>query len=311
MMNRAAPVVALILVILGGSAVPAQAQVLETVGIRALGMGSAFVAVADDSAATWWNPAGLADGPFLDMAIARTSLNLAGEDRPGSDVATGFTLGTPPVGFSYYRLRITQIQAPGSTVPDEARREEGRAGTRDSLDVSQFGATLIQTLMPGIHAATTLKYVRGTAPLDGGTVSRFDLDAGLLAVAGPFRFGVVGRNLREPAFDGVRLPRQVRLGAAFDAEAIGGAPLIVSLDADARAYESGAGERRAVAAGVERWFRMRRIGVRGGVRVNTVGAREGTATAGASWLLRPGVYADGYLAGGDERGWGAAARISF
>ena len=29
------------------------------VGARARGMGGAFVAVADDASATWWNPAGL------------------------------------------------------------------------------------------------------------------------------------------------------------------------------------------------------------------------------------------------------------
>ena len=37
--------------------VPASAQIVESVGHRALGMGGAFVAVADDSTATWWNPA--------------------------------------------------------------------------------------------------------------------------------------------------------------------------------------------------------------------------------------------------------------
>ena len=38
---------------------PVHAQVFETFGVRALGMGGAFVAVADDATATYWNPAGL------------------------------------------------------------------------------------------------------------------------------------------------------------------------------------------------------------------------------------------------------------
>ena len=46
----------------------AGAQAIETVGERAMGMGGAFVAVADDSSATWWNPAAPAAGPFLDLA---------------------------------------------------------------------------------------------------------------------------------------------------------------------------------------------------------------------------------------------------
>jgi hypothetical protein len=52
-------------------AVPARAQIVESVGSRALGMGGAFVAVASDSSATWWNPAGLAAGQFVDLAIGR------------------------------------------------------------------------------------------------------------------------------------------------------------------------------------------------------------------------------------------------
>ena len=47
------------------------AQIVESVGNRALGMGGAFVAVASDSSATWWNPAGLATGPFSDVSIGR------------------------------------------------------------------------------------------------------------------------------------------------------------------------------------------------------------------------------------------------
>ncbi|PWT84196.1 MAG: hypothetical protein C5B57_05305, partial [Blastocatellia bacterium] len=43
----------------------ARAQVYETAGIRAQGLGGAFVAVADDATATWWNPAGLASGAFF------------------------------------------------------------------------------------------------------------------------------------------------------------------------------------------------------------------------------------------------------
>ena len=46
-----------------GLPVVASAQFIEAVGVRALGMGGAFVAVANDSSATWWNPAGLQPVP--------------------------------------------------------------------------------------------------------------------------------------------------------------------------------------------------------------------------------------------------------
>ena len=50
---------------------PARAQIYETVGTRAQGMGGAFVAVADDATATWWNPAGLATGAYFSTVIER------------------------------------------------------------------------------------------------------------------------------------------------------------------------------------------------------------------------------------------------
>ena len=48
----------------------------EIVGTRAQGMAGAFVAVADDATATWWNPAGIATGALLGVSMEHT-------DRPG------------------------------------------------------------------------------------------------------------------------------------------------------------------------------------------------------------------------------------
>jgi hypothetical protein len=283
---------AFLLVVSGGClGSQAAAQTVESVGSRALGMGGAFVAVANDSSATWWNPAGLAAGPFLDVAIARTS-------QPGWTVA----LATPPFGVSYYRLRITDIGGGDPTAADPARREDRRVG------VGQFGATILHTLVTGIHAGTTLKYVHG----DGDR--SFDLDAGVLAVVGAIRVGGLVRNVREPALGEIRLPRQLRLGAAYDGEAIGAPPLVVSLDADVRRYETAAGERRVVAAGVEHWLRPRRFAIRAGARVNTAGERGGSVTAGASVSPRAGMFIDAHVAAGGDTGadgWGLAARVYF
>ena len=312
------------------------AQIVETTGSRALGMGGAFVAVADDSSATWWNPAGLADGPFLDMALSRAVTQVVTPEG-WRDRGVGFALGTPPVGFAYYRLRFTQIHAADHTAQPRADREDRRAETADSLDVAQFGATFIQTLIPGVHAATTVKYLRGTARHDtpgavvpaldpddrldradeirgGDAEGRFDLDIGVLAVTGPLRLGAVARNLRQVEFGDVRLPRQIRVGAAFDADALRQLPLTVSLDADVRAYDTGHGKRRVVAVGAERWFRARQVGIRGGARINIVGAQERAVTAGVSVSPRPGLYVDAHAVGGGatgERGWGVAGRVSF
>src|SRR5262245_46424075 len=93
---------------------PAAAQMWELVGTRAQGMGGAFVAVADDATATWWNPAGLATGATLslvwDMADNLAPTNPRPEGPASLGDTMGFALTTPALGLSYYRLRISDIQ---------------------------------------------------------------------------------------------------------------------------------------------------------------------------------------------------------
>ncbi len=323
---------------------PASAQTMETVGERAQGMGGAFVAVADDSSATWWNPAALATGPFVDLALgwSRVQFRRDGEPR-GRLRAGGVSLVTPPLGLSYYRFSITDIQPIGATVAPSAGRQDERVVVR-SLRLHDVGVTLLHTVLPGVHVGTTLKLLRGRvehtssdslltphALLDlgddaggGRAQGQFDADIGLLAVAGPFRVGGVVRNVRAAEFadaaratgDGIRLPRQARVGVAFDAaqRRTAGAPWVVSADVDVVRYATGTGDRRVMAAGAERWLFGERIGIRGGGRFNQVGNKERSATAGVSAAVRSGLLVEAHVVGGgsdDERGWGVAARMSF
>src|SRR5687768_972860 len=62
-MRRELIVTSAFLFFIGVMTAQASAQTsFEVVGSRALGMGGAFVAVANDSSAVFWNPAGLASG---------------------------------------------------------------------------------------------------------------------------------------------------------------------------------------------------------------------------------------------------------
>jgi hypothetical protein len=317
----------------------APAQVVETVGSRALGMGGAFVAVATDSSATWWNPAGLAAGPFLDLALARAVTETTGNLPANRESARWFALGTPPIGVSYYRLKITEVQPVTSTVTESGNREDRRAGVPvQSVAASQLGVTLVHTLIPGFHAGATLKYVRATVrasredgllpsrdlldrgdELEGGeTQSAFDADIGLLGVAGALRAGLLVRNAREAEFEheagAIRMERQIRAGFAYDPANIGGQPLVVALDVDLRTTDDVSGERRNIAVGGERWLWNQRVGIRAGGRFNTAGTKQRAATAGVSVAVRSGLFLDGHLVRGgteDDRGWGLAARVSF
>ena len=314
---------------------PASAQVVEAVGSRALGMGGAFVAVASDSSAAWWNPAGLAAGPVFDMALARSRVDREAGLPAWRQRTSSLALGTPVIGVSYYRFRITDIRPSDPTAGvDAGRQEEGAGVPVRSLSASQFGVTLVQTVIPGVHAGATLKYVRGTvsssreegraspaALLDRGEAldaseaeKRFDVDLGVLATAGVIRVGMRLRNALEPTIGAARLERQARVGVAFDPESATGVPLTVAFDADLGTDTVASEPRRMVSLGAEQWLLNRRLGVRAGARMNTVGARERSATAGASVAVRGGLYLEGHVVRGgsdDERGWGVAARVSF
>src|SRR6476620_6479513 len=88
----------------------AYAQRVDDVGVRAQGMAGAFTAVADDSTATWWNPAGMAGGPFLSSA-----LEYGRPKVPDGAKIQGFSMTFPSLGVSYYRLPISQMRLPATT----------------------------------------------------------------------------------------------------------------------------------------------------------------------------------------------------
>ncbi len=314
----------------------ADAQIVEAVGERALGMGGAFVAVANDSSATWWNPGALAAGPFIDVSIVRTMDEQRDALPARRERVSGFALTTPPFGFSFYRLRLAGVPA-ASAVSGQAGRLEGQPTLPlRAWSASQVGATLVQTIAPGTHVGATVKYIRGTfrsgsdaadlgpstlldraGDLGGGsTEGQFDVDLGALATAGPVRLGALVRNVRGARFaDGAfELPRQARVGVAIAAEQSGGIPLTLSLDADVRAYRTEAGERRVIALGAEQWLAGKRLALRGGARFNREGERGRALTGGGSVSLRTGTFLDAHIVRGgspDERGWGVAARVSF
>jgi hypothetical protein len=323
----------------------AQAQAVEAVGGRALGMGGAFVAVADDSSASWWNPAGLAVGPFVDVTVGKAIV--AAEERlPGwRSRPTWFAVGTPPLAVSVYRFRITDIRASDTKGQPADGRQDTRVGVSSrSLSVTQVGVSVVRTLVPGVHVGSTVKLIRGS--LNAGTFddagdpaaalergesfaggdahTRFDVDLGVIADARRVRLGAVVRNTRQPEWSvtapaaepttSVALPRQARAGLAVDVSPGADRALVVAVDGDLRAYTVGSGERQVVAVGVESWWLQKRLGVRAGARGNTQGRRERTATVGLSVAFRSGVLVEGHAVGGgdrSERGWGITTRVSY
>ena len=278
----------------------ATAQIYESIGIRAQGLSGAFVAVADDATTTWWNPAGLASGGLFNAVLEFDRV-----EEPASTRARAFALTVPSLGLSYYRLALNGMRPPSPTEMPPANRE-------DRGVLSQFGATVGQSLGAHLVVASTLKLVRALGE------SSADLDMGVMAMFGGARVGLAVKNIRTPEFsDGVEqfeLPRQARTGFSFKAGSASTAEVTAAVDADLTTTPTAFGDARHLATGVEALLANRAVGVRGGVGINTVGETRMSASVGASVAFRSGVFADAQLTRGDDEarnGWGFALRLTF
>jgi hypothetical protein len=323
------------------SATPARAQLYEDVGTRAQGMSGAFVAVADDATATWWNPAGLATGALFNLVFEKgrvtqpESPTLLNPARRAS--VTGFALALPSFGASYYRLRVSQI-APISPTDGLAQNRQdvgGEARQVRTLAITQLGATVGQSLGDHLVLASTVKLVRGgraSAALDPSSdlldqgddlaltrETHADVDAGVMLAFPGFRAGLSVRNLRKPAFgeaaERVALNRQARAGIAWLAKPGGGlAALTVAADADLTRTTTPFGDVRHVSSGGEAWLIKRRLGFRGGVAANTIGDRRLTTSTGVSVAPMSSFYIEAARTFGSDasiRGWSTTVRLTF
>jgi hypothetical protein len=341
-MHKAAPFVFVVSLL---AARPAGAQIYESVGIRAQGMAGAFVAVADDADATWWNPAGLAGGAYFSMVTEYgTSQDPADATGPGGlalpswrSNARAFTMTFPSLGLSYYRLQVSQIQPFGATAANGLdRQDQGRAPVvSTSLVLQEFGVTVGQSIGHHFVIGSTARLVRGSlgtattdatiASLDraddlerGDTDTEGDLDIGAMAAFNELRLALVVKHVTEPSFSSggleTKLTRQARAGVSVRTAGGRVGQAVFAFDADLTRTPTATGDVRHVAGGVEVWLLGRRVGARGGVSANTVGEARASGSVGASAALRTGVYVDARISGGSDRstsGWGVALRVTF
>jgi hypothetical protein len=310
----------------------AHAQTFESVGTRATGMGGAFVAVADDASAVYWNPAGLAlGGAFFSLVIdqnfAGAEPDLGPADRRRSTLVAFSTL---PIGLSYYRLASTTV-APVTTA--FAATPVFRV---ERLTTHHGGVTLVQSITSSIAVASTLKFVRGTAAAgividgdrdtlleEGGIVpeaasTKFDADIGVMASYRRLRAGLTVRNVTQPDFDTpsggpVSIDRQTRAGVSFRPDD----RFLLAADVDLERTASLRGESRNVAVGAEARLGARAF-VRTGFRVNTIGDQPGGRGAlysvGATCVTFRSLMIDGQATFGSDRAghaWGVAARLVY
>jgi hypothetical protein len=320
----------------------AHAQLYEAVGTRAQGMAGAFVAVANDATATWWNPAGLASGTLFDAIVQAGDWTEPADVPPAGPAVRHDTQAVailyPALALSYYRLRISEIAPTAPTAGGDLSRQDQGSGpfAQRSVAMTQFGATFGQTVMPHVVVASTVRLVRAgvgrgvtgaaaadaldqAADIDIDTEMHGDLDLGAMVTMGRARVGLSVKHVNEPAFgDGEAefvLARQARVGLSVTSGAFGPLDAVVAaVDLDVTTAATAVGDVRHVAAGAEAWLWARRVGVRGGVSANTAQETTASGSVGGSVALRRGFYVDGAYSAGSDRsrsGWSAGLRVTF
>ena len=278
----------------------------DVVGTRAQGMGGAFVAVADDASAAWWNPAGLSSIPVADASVSGGDFSTAG-DTDACGVGTDARLAcvshigllrAPGCGRQLQPShRVIDIRPAATATAEPGRQEDTGTAAGRVVRTQYLDATLAQSIGDVLVVGTTLGVVSGETasvrlPAGGSIDDGFEHDSrscrrmdtrasthmsarwrtSALCVSVSSCAILRRRVSTTPRVDRSRC--RVRYGWARRSVAarrrISGASGRSRSTPTSRRVDAADGRRRAVSVGVERWLASRRVGVRGGARVQTI-----------------------------------------
>lgn len=203
------------------------------VGARALGMGSAFVGLADDGTAAYWNPAGLA-------TLSQRQVTAMHAEQFGSIVQYDFLSYVMPVGAAgkpRQAISVSLVRLGVSDIPDTRglqiidQNGNGKFDYPEDLlvvDESRFvfdsdnDAALLfsyaRDIRPGLSLGGNFKYIRQWLG-DSLRSNGFGLDLGLLYVGKSFSMGATLRDATTTRIlwntgTGEFIAPSLRLGAA-------------------------------------------------------------------------------------------------
>ncbi len=140
-------------------------------GARALSLGSAYVAMADDPSAVFWNPAGLEFIPRVSLSLFHTQLGISGLSYDFIGFAYP-TLQFGTIGVGYSRIGVDNI--PVSDVFGQIVDENF------TFDYSEIYIAYAKKIFWGLTPGFTFKVHRQSFSFNGQDNSAFGLDGGLL-----------------------------------------------------------------------------------------------------------------------------------
>jgi hypothetical protein len=153
------------------------------IGARALAMGGAFVAVADDATAVCWNPAGLAQ--LTDTRLSGMSTDLFGLGITHQYVGATTSFANLGIGLGWERAAIDGQVVDGS----------GGLGASFTWTEQAIVGSLATNVMDIAMAGANVKYYLADSGL-GDSASGFGFDLGLLVSLGDmFVIGVNAKDL--------------------------------------------------------------------------------------------------------------------
>lgn len=265
-------------------------------GARPAAMGGAFVAIADDINATYWNPAGLTLKDDMELGfMSSTEIEPTGGSKIGTDFL-GWSSGNSPYGAA----GVSFLRQGLSTIYQER-----------TLALS-YGYALTPFTRVGLNLktlSTVLNPVGRFAPdpaLQDTSSLAFDV-SGMQIVSPQLRFGFLARNLgaRNGTVERDDTRRTYRLGVAYNIplEFFGEDNLWLSFDMFTKEdIEDRSGVKIRNALGVE-WNVSPWLSVRGG-------SDRGRLTAGVG-LQAYGLKIDYAFAEDQDDGLGTQQRLSM
>ena len=163
------------------------------VGARAMGMSNAFVSVADDATAGYWNPAGLLQlNSDAQIALMHTEYFAGIASYDYGSIAFKADENSA-LGFSYIRFGVDDIPNTSELIDSEGNINYDRIrsfSASDNAFILSYARRLNENFKLGVNA----KVIRRTAGSFAGAWG-FGLDAGIQYIHGDWRFAAMGRDI--------------------------------------------------------------------------------------------------------------------